>query len=500
MHARPNARRAAPVLAVVLALATASGASASPPSDPSRARLTTWAEDTWSSFVAMTDEATGLPADWLAADGTLAAYTSPTNVSMYLWATVGARDVGLISAAEARDRASATLDTLEGLERSHGFFYNWYNPATGERLHTWPENGNPVYGFLSTVDNGWLAAGLMVLANALPQLHDRAEALLAPMDWGLFYDQRVGQLFGGAWTETPPDCTFAKGDLLFTCFNYGTLNTEPRIASYIGIARGQLPAEHYFHLFRTFQPTCDWSWQEQQPTGVTRSYLGVDVFEGTYPYAGARLVPTWGGSMFEALMVPLVVPEEAWGPRSWGVNHPLYVAAQEHHGLDEAGYGYWGFSPSSDPAGGYREYGVDPIGLNPDGYTSDVERTTVDYGFDACPGRETTSIPTEYGQGVVTPHAAFLALRYDPAGAVANLERLAADFDAYGEHGFYDAVNVVSGDVARRYLALDQGMVMAALTNALTNDKLRRWFVRGEVQAAIEPLLALEAFESESAR
>ena len=67
-------------------------------------------------------------------------------------------------------------------------------------------------------------------------------------------------------------------------------------------------------------------------------------------------------------MVPLLVPEEQWGPRSWGVNDPLYVRAQIEHGLQEAGYGYWGFSPSDNPAGGYREYGVDAIGMNADGY------------------------------------------------------------------------------------------------------------------------------------
>ena len=44
----------------------------------------------------------------------------------------------------------------------------------------------------------------------------------------------------------------------------------------------------------------------------------VKVFEGTYDYRGVRIVPSWGGSMFEALMVPLFVPEDAWAPRSWG--------------------------------------------------------------------------------------------------------------------------------------------------------------------------------------
>jgi serine/threonine-protein kinase len=80
------------------------------------------------------------------------------------------------------------------------------------------------------------------------------------------------------------------------------------------------------------------------------------VYEGHYTYHGLKLVPTWGGSMFEALMVTLFVPEEQWGPQSWGVNHPVYVQAQIEHGLLEARYGYWGFSPARDPAGGYRAY------------------------------------------------------------------------------------------------------------------------------------------------
>ena len=124
--------------------------------------------------------------------------------------------------------------------------------------------------------------------------------------------------------------------------------------------------------------------QGRKPVGAWHEYLGVPVFEGAYRYRGLQFVPTWGGSMFEALMPPLLVPEEKSGPSSWGINHPVYVRAQIEHGLDEAGYGYWGFSPSSNPAGGYREYGVDQIGLNgsnPDGYSSDQERTVVDEGF-----------------------------------------------------------------------------------------------------------------------
>ena len=87
------------------------------------------------------------------------------------------------------------------------------------------------------------------------------------------------------------------------------------------------------------------------------------MFEGALPYAGTRVTPSWGGSMFEALMPSLFVPEERWGAGSWRINHPLTARAQIHHGLTEAGYGYWGFSPSNKPEGGYDVYGVDGIGM-----------------------------------------------------------------------------------------------------------------------------------------
>ena len=122
-------------------------------------------------------------------------------------------------------------------------------------------------------------------------------------------------------------------------------DSESRIVDYIGIAKGELPQKEYYGRWRSFPDTCDWSWQETRPIGVHRTYFGVDVFEGAYPYDGMLITPSWGGSMFEELMPSLFVPEERWAPRSWGVNHPLVVRAQIYHGMKEAGYGYWGFSP-----------------------------------------------------------------------------------------------------------------------------------------------------------
>jgi hypothetical protein len=95
---------------------------------------------------------------------------------------------------------------------------------------------------------------------------------------------------------------------------------------------------------------------------------------------------------------------------------------------------------------------------------------------------------------VVTPHASFLAYRYAPDAALANLAKLRANFDAYGPGGFYDAIAVGSGKVSKRYLSLDQGMIMAALGNALAGDDMRHYVSSGAMHDKLEPLMRQEVF------
>ena len=476
-------------------------------------RVRTWAADTWRSLVAMTDPRTGLPADNIPeslAAGDRSGYTSPTNIGGYLWSTVVARELGLITRGEASARLVRTLRTVERMEHHEpsGMYYNWYDEATGKALDTWPGSGDKVYPFCSSVDNGWLGAALLVVRVCDRAAAPWARRIFERMRWDAFYNDnsdpahqvRPGGLIHGGFfpfDHNRPGGVYrgthiGGSPVWLTTHHYDTTVSETRITSYLGILTGRIPPKQYFAMWRTFPATCDWSWHEMQPVGQQRRYYGIDVYEGAYTYRGMRIVPGWGGSMFEELMPDVFVDEAAWAPRSWGRNHPLHVRAQREHGLVEADYGYWGFSPSSDPFGSYREYGVDALGLNPDGYFSDKEMTNYDRGFGDC--RAATNPSPTYGDGVVTPHASFLAMMHEPHHAFTNLVRLQRDFDVYDRGGFFDAVAVRSGTVARRYLSLDQAMVMGAIGNVLGDDVVRKGFSTPAVERALRPVIGQETF------
>ena len=215
--------------------------------------LERYAEGTWRSFVAMTDNRTGFPADALERDGTRSVQTSTTNIGAYMWSAVVAERLGIISRSELSARMRRTVATLETLERHEpsGQFYNWYDHRTGEKLTVWPPSGAPLTPILSSVDNGWLAVGLKIVANRLPELSRRADALYESMNFGFYYRPARNQMLFHYIPDTGAEAC---------C--YDTIISESRIAAYIGIAKGEVPERVHFGPYRSFPDTCDWSWTE----------------------------------------------------------------------------------------------------------------------------------------------------------------------------------------------------------------------------------------------
>src|SRR3954451_1320732 len=255
---------------ILLALLLAAPAAAR---DRTRGNVHEYAQRTWSSFVAMTDRHSGLPADILNSDGSTSVQTSTTNIGAYMWSAVAARRLGITSRRTLARRLSRTLTTLEHMERyaNTGQYYNWYDHRTGAKLTDWPPKHDPnFHPILSSVDNGWLAVGLKIVRDSVPRLARRAGALYDAMDFGFYYRPNVNRVLFHFRPDDPaasPCC-------------YDTVVSESRVVDYIGIGRGQLPQKEYYGRCRSFPDTCDWAWQETKPMVVTRNYFGVDVFEG----------------------------------------------------------------------------------------------------------------------------------------------------------------------------------------------------------------------------
>ena len=437
----------------------------------------------------MTDERSGMPADILNADGTTSVQTSTTNIGAYMWSAVAAEELGFIGKHELVARLSRTLTSLEGMERHapSGQFYNWYDHRTGAKLTPGRRPGEPL--------DPDPVLGRQRLARDRPEdrREQRAAALAARRealrldDFGFYYRPDANRIL----FHYAPDTGAAP-----CC--YDTVVSESRIADYIGIAQGSIPGKAYYGRNRSWPDTCDASWTETKPVGKYETYLGVRVFEGALPYAGMQVVPSWSGSMFEALMPDLFVPEDRWAPKSWGENHPLTVRAQIHHGLREAGYGYWGFSPSNIPEGGYGVFGVDGIGTDPGGAPSGDNAARIDHGWEGCPDRPPQPDPPQsaYTNGTSrrTPRswacATRRARRSTTCAASSATSTACTASGASATASTWRAPAVVSG----AYLSLDQGMIMASLSNALSHDLLRRAFADRELERAVRPVIGIEKF------
>jgi hypothetical protein len=497
---RIRALIAAAVAAAILMVAAPAGAATFTPQQ--KAVLQGIAHDTWQFYGADVDPVTHLPLDnlgWVGTHLMRGTYTSASNVGVYLWAVVAAHDMGLISESRADQLARATLKEVAGLKRYDGFLYQWYDTNTGDVIRNpgdihcsaEPTPTQDNCWFVSAVDNGWYATGLIEVKQALPAVRELADSLLKPMDFSIFYDNRAqtdcnvnaslggqptGQMYGGFYVDQGP-----------AGYHNGALYSDPRIAMYMGMGRHQMPGDVWWRTWRTDPPArcaTDPAPAFSPGTGYWHTYTDPQsgkqfpVWEGhyTYPATSLTFVPTFAGGMFEGLMANLVVPETTWGPHSFGLDDLRWAQVQVKYATDELHYPVWGMSPSStaDDTGGYGGFGVE--------------------GQAFGTGSPLAWCLTCATENTVSPHASAIALPVLGSAAVSNLEKLRTLYPGIytSDGGFYDAVNPATGQVGHRRLVLDQSMIMAALDDALNGGSLQRYFAADPESYAAKLYLGTE--------
>ncbi len=414
-------------------------------SDTDRQYLRQLAVRTWRYFETyVTEEDRWLPPDNVQFDPEprIAHRTSPTNIAMTLLSTLSAYDLNLIDVTTLVTRLEGTLTTVDRLEHFEGHLLNWYDTRTLEPL---------LPKYISTVDSGNFAAALLTLSSGLREiaaqqpaaaeqlegLAARASAYFDEMHFGFLYDRRR-RLFAIGY-RLADSMGAARMDNAF----YDLLASEARLASFVAIAKGDVPEMHWFHLGRLI-------------TAVR----------------GSPVLLSWSATMFEYLMPLLVMrsfPETLLDESCrMAVRRQIDYAATR--GMP------WGISESAytavDRLGNYqyKAFGVPGLGL-------------------------------KRGLGdelVVSPYATALAVLIDPARSARNLRRL-ADIGMLAELGFYESIDYTDraggrpapndGVIVRAYFAHHAGMTLVALANAVTGDRMVERFHADPRVRATELLL-----------
>jgi cyclic beta-1,2-glucan synthetase len=218
-----------------------------------------------------------------------------------------------------------------------------------------------------------------VSKTAVSALAARAATLAQAMRFDFLYD-RPRRMFAVGYRLSDVEGP-GRHDNAF----YDLLASEARLASFVAIAKGDVPQDHWFHLGRP----------------------------ATSVHGRATLM-SWGGTMFEYLM-PLLLMRSYPGSlleescRS-SVRRQIEYGRGQHvpWGISESAYAF------TDRAGTYqyRAFGVPGLGFKR-GLGDDL---------------------------VVSPYATALASLVDPSAAAANFERLAA-LGLDGRFGFYEAID-----------------------------------------------------------
>ncbi len=229
---------------------------------------------------------------------------------------------------------------------------------------------------------------------------------------------------------------------LDNCF-YDLLASEARIASLIGIGKGEIPIDHWWSLGRPYR-----------------------VVNGT------KVLVSWGGTMFEYLM-PLLFTHHYEGS--------LLGNACENAVVCQIQYGKkrgfpWGVSEAAfseiDARGTYqyRSFGVPGLG-----FKRDLEKDLV-----------------------VSPYSTGLALIIDPIAALRNLRSLnEGTQNLYGSHGYYESIDFAReygphgerGIIVYAYMAHHQGMFLIGANNLLNKNIMPKRFHADPRVKGVESLL-----------
>ncbi|MGV8984323.1 GH36-type glycosyl hydrolase domain-containing protein, partial [Clostridium sp.] len=257
-----------------------------------------------------------------------------------------------------------------------------------------------------------------MIINSIGDLKERLNSMAEATDFKMVYDEDRGLFSIGYDVEN---------DNLGKSY-YDLLASESRQASFVAIAKGDVPKKHWFNL------------------GRSMTLMG----------KGKGLV-SWSGTMFEYLM-PLLIMK----------NYPDTMLDETYKAVTQAQKMYC------------SERGV-PFGISESAfYKFDINLNYQYKAFGIAGVGLKRGLVNEL---VVSPYATVMALQTDFRGAYDNLLSLAGE-GLEGIYGFYEAIdytknrmpNDESKTIIKCFMIHHEGMSLMALDNVLLNNILQKRF------------------------
>jgi hypothetical protein len=239
----------------------------------------------------------------------------------------------------------------------------------------------------------------------------------------------------------------------------------------MAIGSGKVPGALWWGPARTPPATRR---QRQVPQGDAQTYTdpqnhrSYTVFEGHYTYDHIKFVPTFDGSMYQALAPDLVFPEQTMAPNSLGLNNRNTALAHGAYATLGARSPVWAWAPAtSPPAGRYMNYGATDL--------------SIDQGA--------------VSHAVASPYAAFLALPVVPDQAYANISKLVSTYpNIDNQYGFLDSVDIRSKKVATRFRPVSQMTILMSIDDAVNHDELQTYLANSAYARILAPYMEMERY------
>lgn len=354
-----------------------------------------------------------------------------------MFAILAGIERGWISPEEGAHRFEKIVDFLASADRFHGIWPHWLEGQTGKVKPFGPDDDGA-----DLVESAFLMQGLLAVREYYRNGKGQEEAIAAKID--------------RLWQEMEWDWHTKGGeDALYWHWspNYGW--------------------EKNFKIQGYDECLITYVLAASSPTHS----VSADAYHKGWARSGAIT------SSQEAYGHPLILKhngaEKYGGPLFWA--HYSYLGLNPN-GLKDQYADYWELNRNHtlinrawciENKQGYKGYGEDLWGLTAS-YTVD--------GYNAH--------RPENDLGVITPTAALSSFPYTPEESMAVLKTLYYNYGkkVFGRYGFYDALSPEHNYFPDRYLAIDQGPIVAMIENYRTGLGWRLFMQAPEVQEGLEEL------------